>query len=63
MPETPETPETAKTRAEFQMLTDFLLRLADRLTLVERQVLELRQHAHIGEFAEGQDDEGERGNG
>jgi hypothetical protein len=62
MPEMPETPEAAKTRAEetganFQMFTDFLIRLADRVTLLEREVLELRQHAHIGEFAEDQDTE------
>jgi hypothetical protein len=62
MPETPETPETAKTRAQetaasFQMFTDFLLRLADRVTRLEREVLELQQHAHIGEFADDQDDE------
>lgn len=58
----PETPETPKTRPEessgsFEMLSDFILRLAERVTLLEREVLELRQHAHIGEFAEDQDDE------
>ena len=59
----PETPETAKTKADetqhFQMLTDFILRLAERVTRLEREVLELQQHAHIGEFAKDQDDEGE----
>jgi hypothetical protein len=60
----PETPETAKTKADgtatnFQMLTDFILRLAERVTLLEREVLELQQHPHIGEFAKDQGDEGE----
>ena len=63
-----ETPETAKTRAEettpdWQMFFDFLLRLADRVTRLEREVLELQQHARIGEFTEDQDDEGETSDG
>ena len=62
MPETPEEP--AKTKADetatsFQMLTDFILRLAERVTRLEREVLELQQHAHVGEFAKDQDHEGE----
>jgi len=62
-----ETPETAKTKADetatnFQMLTDFILRLAERVTRLEAEVLELQQHTHIGEFAKDQDDEGESGN-
>jgi len=63
-----ETPETPKTRAEetapdWQMFFDFLLRLADRVTRLEREVLELQQHARIGEFTEDQDDEGETSDG
>jgi hypothetical protein len=62
MPETPEEP--AKTKADetstsFQMLTDFILRLAERVTRLESEVLELQQRAHVGEFAKDQDGEGE----
>jgi hypothetical protein len=57
----PETPEIAKTKADetLQMLTDFILRLAERVTRLEAEVLELRQLAHIGEFTEVQDNRGE----
>jgi hypothetical protein len=56
----PEAPETA---TNFQMLLDYILRLAERVTRLEAEVLELQQHAHIGELAEDQDNEGESGNG